>query len=42
MSAGSLPKYLEIARVVESQLVGSEGVKVPALARSRRRMACRW
>ena len=30
MAAASLPKYLEIARVVESQLVGTEGVKVPS------------
>jgi LacI family transcriptional regulator len=30
MSAASLPKYLDIARTVESQLVGREGAKVPS------------
>jgi LacI family transcriptional regulator len=30
MSAASLPKYLDIAGVVESQLVGREGAKVPS------------
>jgi LacI family transcriptional regulator len=30
MAAASLPKYLDIARAVESQLIGRSGVKVPS------------
>ena len=30
MSSGSLPKYLDIARIIESQLLGRNGASVPS------------